>query len=70
MRCLSLRRVFTTWKTSTVFSFLALSKRFHRPQRTPDREEPSLREINASLAEQFFQLKCFRHWKAASEHIL
>lgn len=44
MRCLSLRRVLTTWKTSTIFSFSALSTRFHRAQKTPEREEPSLRE--------------------------
>lgn len=43
MCCLSLRRVLTTWKTSTVFSFLALSKRFHKPHKTPERDEPSLK---------------------------
>lgn len=44
MPCLSFRRVLTTWKTSTIFSFSALSRRFHRAQKAPEREEPSLRE--------------------------
>lgn len=33
----------TTWKTSTIFSVSALSSRFHRPQKIPERVDPSLR---------------------------